>query len=159
MDNLLQDFDKIILEITEGISEKLMGVGYLEKIKYPIIDRFKSVDFSKIKLMKNYKFSYKNENNNISIELIDSLDSTSKIKNVLRDDYLSIVLKGSKSIQVYEKIESSKSTILNLYSNLGIVFCKDTIISEMISGDCIMLELYSTKLDPDIEILSDNLVL
>ena len=152
MNNLMQDFDNIILDITEGISDQLMGVGYLEKIKYPIIDKFKSIDFEKIELKKDYKFSYKNQNNNISVEMINNLDSASKIKNVVQDDYLSIVLKGSKTIQIYENMESSNCATLNLYSNLGIVFCKDTIISEMISRDCILLDLYNTKLNNDIEI-------
>jgi hypothetical protein len=62
MNNLMQDFDNIILDITEGISDQLMGVGYLEKIKYPIIDKFKSIDFEKIEVRKYYKFYCENQN-------------------------------------------------------------------------------------------------
>jgi len=155
MEKLLHSIDVIITEINNQISDKVYGINYLEKIKYPLIDKIKIIhsdifkdkaDFRNEELIKKYG------ENHLSISLDLNLDPLAKIKNKILNDYLCIVVVGFKSLKIYQNLESKESHLINLYPNTGIVLSKDTLISESSAKDTILLNIFNSKLNMDKEI-------
>ena len=149
MKNLIQEIDNIILESSKEINDNVVGINYLEKLKYLLIDRFKVFnlkfieDISNQELLKNYN------QKSLSIKLENYQKSSSKIKNSILNDYLCIMLTGSKTLKIYENLESKKASTINLYKNMGLILPKDTIISESIASQSILLNIdYNNESKP-----------
>ena len=149
MKNLIEEIDNIILESSKEINDNVVGINYLEKLKYLLIDRFKVFnlkfieDISNQELLKNYN------QKSLSIKLENYQKSSSKIKNSILNDYLCIMLTGSKTLKIYENLESKKASTINLYKNMGLILPKDTIISESIASQSILLNIdYNNESKP-----------
>ena len=155
MKNLIKNIENIIIQNHSKINDKISGINFLEKLKYIIIDDIKS---DKINLFKDLnktnvnKITNKFNDNNLDIIIEYSSDLSTKLKYSLPQDYMSIVLMGFKSIDIYESMESKISKSLNLFSENGIVLSKNTIISESISKQSIVLNIHNFRENSDIEI-------
>ena len=44
MKNLIEEIDSIIFEFDKQTNDKIIGINYLEKLKFPLIDRLKLVN-------------------------------------------------------------------------------------------------------------------
>ena len=154
MEDLIQDIKNIISDINKQINDKILGINYLEKLKYLLIDKLKTSKISFIKNIENLQnneLRMKHSQNDLLIKFEINSDSLSKINHTIQNDYLCIVLNGSKSIKIHENLHSTQSQSINLFSNTGIVLSKATVISESISKQTILINIFYIKNDIDIE--------
>ena len=153
MENLLQDIDNIISLCNKQINEKVQGINYFESLKYLLINKLKeknlNLDFSNN--ISSKSISHSHGCNNFKFQLEYNKQSISKIKNTLNNINLSIVLSGKKSIQLFENKDSDKSIHINLHKFMGVVLPENTIISENLSKNTIILDILSIKSNSDIE--------
>ena len=79
------------------------------------------------------------------------MDNLSKIKSKCKEDNLSIVLDGLKTISLFDFKQKNKTIELSLFKKMGIVLTKNTILSEKIAAGSIILDIISEKKILDIE--------
>ena len=154
MEDLIQYIHNIISESNNQINDKILGVNYLEKLKYLLIDKLKTFKITSIKdieNLQNEEIRITHSQNNLLIKFESNSNPLSKIKNIIHDDCLSIILNGSKSIRIHENLDSSESQPINLFPNTGIVLSKATVISESISKETILINIFNIRGDIDIE--------
>ena len=147
MENFMQDIDTIISESNNQINDKILGVNYLEKLKYLLIDNIRNIRISSFKEIKSNEIlkTYGENKLNIKIENYFSSLSLSKIKNKISNDYLCIVLHGKKTI-AFEDIENSELVNkLNILPYTGIVLSRNTIISESVSNETVVLDILNFR--------------
>jgi len=151
MENFINIFDNIINDSNNQINAKISGINYLEKFKYHFIEIIQksNLDFSTIEGKNEIKKNYGSKELVISIE--NYKESISNLKQTTLNDYLCIVLKGSKMIEIYENKNSKKSNSINLFKNNGITLSKDTIISESIVKNTLLINIFNDKINDDIE--------
>ena len=153
MKNLLQDIDSMISFCNKKINEKIQGINYLESLKYFLIDKLKEenlkLEFSDDTSSKLINHSH--GQNNITVQIEYTKLSISKIKKTLNNINLSIVLNGKKTIQLYENKDSDKSIPINLHKSMGLVLPENTIISENLSKNTIILDISLITSNSDIE--------
>ena len=150
MEDIIHDIHNIIIECNNQINDKVLGVNYLEKLKYPLIDKLKTIKIFSMKNIKNKEIKNKYNQNNLIITFENNLEPLSKIKNIIQNDYLCIVLNGSKTIKIHNNLDSKESQSINLLPNKGVVLSKDTVISESIPKDTIWINIFYFKNDIDI---------
>ena len=141
MKNFLQDIDNILIDSNAKINDKIFGINYLEKIKYHLMDKLKDIQLNNIGDIDNQELIKEFGEKKLLFKLEKHKESKSIIKNTIPLDQLSIVLVGFKSIEIHEKETAKKSSSLNLYKNMGIVVPKETILSESISKETILLNI------------------
>ena len=151
MINLIKDIDNIISDCNLEINDKIFGINYLEKLKYHLIDRLKKTNNYSYQDIKKKETKVKFGDNNLLIRVETYPDSFLKIKNTILNDNLSIVLEGIKTLEIYENIGSKKCSSVNLYKYYGITLPKDTIISESVSKDALLMNIINFKDDNNIE--------
>ena len=153
MENLLQDIDNIISLCNKQINEKVQGINYFESLKYLLINKLKeknlNLDFSNN--ISSKSISHSHGCNNLKFQLEYNKESISKIKNTLNNINLSIVLSGKKSIQLFENKDSDNSIHIDLHKSMEVVLPENTIISENLSKNTIILDILSIKSNSDIE--------
>ena len=152
MKNTMEVIDNIINDINNQINDKILGINYLEKIKYLLIAEMQkeNLEFSSDD-NEDKKISKKYGDKELIISLENYTELTTKIKKTLSCDYLSLIIKGSKSLEIYENINSKKSNLINLFKNNGITLSTDTIISEVITKNTILLNIFNSKNNDDNE--------
>ena len=151
MPNLIQYLDSTILNINSKIGEKISGINYFEKLKYLLIDDLKKLSIDDIKDFENQEISKEFGDKSLKIRLQEYKDSTSNIKYSTLNDELCIVLEGYKSIKIYNNLESNNSNSLNLYKFMGLVLPKNTVVSESISNDTKLINIFNSEAKTDIE--------
>ena len=154
MEDLIKDIQSMISESNNQINDNIFGVNYLEKLKYLLIDKLKTFKISSrlnIESLKNKEIKNQYNQNNLLIKFENNSDPLSKIKNIIQNDYLCIVINGSKSIKIHDKLNLSKTQSINLFPYKGAVLSKDTVISESISKDTVLINIFNMKNGTDIE--------
>ena len=104
-----------------------------------------------IENLQNKEIRTNYSQNNLLIKFESTSNPISKIKNIIQEDCLSIILNGSKSIKIHENSDSSESQSINLFPNTGIVLSKATVISESISKETILINIFNIRSDINIE--------
>jgi len=137
----MQDIDNLMSDCINQINEKINGINFLEKIKYSLIDRIKSIDLLNFENIKNKERYINNANNNLLIKIEKTNENVSKIKKNIENDNLTIILKGLKTISIHEKLISKSVNQQYLSKYLGMVLAKNTIIDEIITKDTILLNI------------------
>ena len=137
----MQDIDDIISDYIKQFDNKILGINFLEKLKYPLIDKIKTYSLSKISKQSNKEYLIKNQNINIFVKIEKNTKNISKIKKIINNDNLSIILNGLKTITIHEKKNSRAINQQYLSKSTGIVLAKDTIIDELIAKDTILLDI------------------
>ena len=147
MKNSIEFFDNIINECNNQINDKVSGINYLEKLKYLLIEKIQNSQTTFDLLdNKNEKEIVKNYGvNELHITLERYQESKSRIKHKILRDYVSIVLKGSKSIEIYDTFHPNQSNKLNLFKGSGISLTQDTVINESILKNTILLNIFNNK--------------
>ena len=148
---LKNHIDNIISECNNQINDKIQGSNYLEKLKYPLIDQLKSFNKDQILDSKNQEFSKKFGKNNLLIEVNKFSESISKMKHKTHDDCLSLVLEGAKNIEIFDNVSSNLSHFLNLFPKTGIVISINSIITEFVSKETVLLNIHNIIENTDIE--------
>ena len=102
MENIIKEFDNIIFNCDLQINEKLLGINYLENLKYRLIDELKKTknivfeDIKDIEIVKEYK------NNKLLIKYINNKESITIDNKSSESDCLSILLTGLKTINFHD---------------------------------------------------------
>ena len=151
METLIQNIDSIIIECNKRINENILGINYLEKLKYYLIDSLKLHKISSFEECKNTEITKIYGKNHLLISIENFSDSLSKIKNVISNDYLCIVLIGGKFLEIYSNSKHKISNNLNLFPFTGIVLSQNTVVNESISKETILLNIYHINEKTDIE--------
>ena len=145
MENFMQDIDNIISESNNQINDKVLGVNYLEKLKYLLIDSLKNIKIPSFNEIKSNAILKTHGANNLKINIENYSSSLSKIKNKISSDYLCIVLQGTKSIEFHDILNSKYTNKLNIFPFTGVVLSNNTIISESISNDTILMDIFNFR--------------
>ena len=140
--------DNIIFECNKQINEKIIGINYLEKLKYILINDYIELDTGLIKEFSNDKseeFQKMYGENTLKCSIKFHQNSVSKIKNKLINDSLSIVIKGNKLLELYGDLNKKNPYIINLFPKMGIVLSENTMITEKIAKDSLIMDLIYIK--------------
>ena len=157
MNDFMIKLEKIISSGDQTINDKVFGVNYLEQLKYLLISDLKNLnenDLEKLnKALKNTN-SLKNQYENLHRIIYFSInlykDSYSKIKSLYDNDTLSIVIDGYKTISFFDKKSEKNNITLSVLKNMGLVITQNSIITEKIASDSIILDIKSEKKTNDI---------
>ena len=158
MNLILDKISEIIKKNNETINEKIIGINYLEQLKYLIVNDLTLFDEkifkdilanNKENKTEDYLFDFNNRSIKLSINFFK--DSISKINNTINKDNLSIVGYGLKNITINDKDNAKKSITLKLFKNMGIVLSQGTLVSEKIASGSIILDINSNKNELNLE--------
>ena len=159
MISFMKTINDIIMKSDEGINENIIGINYLEKLKYLIINNLKedvdkaTIDDIVINLEKNnnqsINFNFKNRSLVLSVDFYK--DSLSKIKSSYGINTLSIVIKGNKVISLFDLNDKKKVISISISKNMGLVLSENTVTSENIASGSIILNLINKRKEIDIE--------
>ncbi|MDC0056592.1 hypothetical protein OAJ74_00410 [Alphaproteobacteria bacterium] len=144
MEQLILEIDSIISNCNNKINDKIIGVNYLERLKFLLIDTLKEKDFSSFNNISDETAKELNKiygENNLVITIQQYRKSLTKIKNECVNDLLSVVLQGFTSLDIYQDKKENEFYSLNLFPKTGIVLSKNTLISEKIIKDSLILKI------------------
>ena len=153
MSHLIKKISNLILKNNNIINENIIGINYLEKLKYLVISNLKDnqnnftidhlVSELKDKNNQSSKFEFKSHSLSFSINLFNN--SSSKIKLTHNNDILFIVVNGIKTISIFDFQDQKKNISLSISKNMGLVLSKNTITSENVAAGSIILDIISEK--------------
>ena len=116
MNVLIKEINDIIEKNNSKINENIVGINYLEKLKYLVINNLKDsqdkftldnlVAALKKKNNQSIKFKFKNRSLFLSINLYKN--PLSKIKLCYKNDTLSVVINGVKNISLFDLYDKKK---------------------------------------------------
>ena len=159
MNDLIKKINDIIEKNNSEINENIVGINYLEKLKYLVIDKLKDGqnifaldDLVAVLTEKNnqsIKFKFKNRSLILSINLYKN--PLSKIKLCYDNDTLSVVINGVKKISLFDLHDKKRKVSLSIFKNMGIVLSENTITSEKIAAGSIVMDIVSEKKAMNIE--------
>ena len=125
MNVLIKEIKDIIEKNNSKINENIVGINYLEKLKYLVINNLKNsqdkftpdnlVDALTKKNNQSIKFKFKNQSLILSINLYKN--PLSKIKLCYDNDTLSIVINGVKKISLFDLYDKKKNVSLSIFKN------------------------------------------
>ena len=148
MEQLIVEIDSIISDCNNKINDKIIGVNYLEKLKFFLIDSLKENDFNYYNNIYNENFTELNKThgeNNLVITIQQYQESLTKINNESINDLLSVVLKGFVSLDIYHNQNGNELHSISLFPKMGIVLSKNTFISEKITKDSLILKIVNIR--------------
>jgi len=144
----MQDIHHLISDCSNQINQNITGINYLEKLKYLLIDKFKSIDLNYLKKYVEYDKEQKIGDNNIVVSFKNHPLSSLSIKKIVHNDNLTIIINGLLTLNLYESAGSKKTNNLILNKYMGIVLMKDTLIDETIAKDTMVINiLISNNID------------
>ncbi len=159
MNDLIKKIDYIIEINNSKINENIVGINYLEKLKYLVIDNLKDgqdkftpddlVAAFKKKNNQSIKFIFKNRSLSLSINLYKN--PLSKIKLCYDNDTLSVVINGVKEISLFDLYDKKRKVSLSIFKNMGLVLSENTITSEKIAAGSVIMDIISEKKVVNIE--------
>ena len=159
MNDLIKEINNIIEKNNNKINENIVGINYLEKLKYLVINSLKDNqdEFTldnlatalKKKNNQSIKFKFKNQSLFLSINLYKN--PLSKINLCYNNDTLSVVINGVKKISLFDLYDKKKKVSLSIFKNMGIVLSENTITSEKIAAGSIIMDIVSEKKAMNIE--------
>jgi len=155
MEQLISKIDSIISNCNNNINDKIIGVNYLEKMKFLLIDSLKEKNFSSFEGIYNETVTEINKKygeNNLVITIQQYPESLTKIKNKCINDLLSVVLQGFTSVDIYQNNKENELHSLSLFPKTGIVLSKNTLISEKIKKNTLILKIVNIADNSNINI-------
>ena len=153
MNALIKEINDIIEKNNSKINENIIGLNYLEKLKYLVIDNLKDgqdkftlddlVAALEKKNNQSIEFKFKNRSLFLSINLYNN--PLSKIKLCYNNDTLSVVINGVKKVSLFDLYDKKKKISLSIFKNMGLVLSENTITSEKIAAGSIIMDIVSKK--------------
>ena len=148
MESFFKEIDKLIISSNKKINEKILGINYLEKLKFSLIEQIINLNINSYEEITNFEEVKEYNNIKLSIKFKNYNEALSKIKNPLPNDNLCIVLKGSKTFKITNNEESKNFT---LFPNMGIVLSSKTIINESIGKQSSIIDIFNLNENLGIE--------
>ena len=148
MEQLILEIDSIISNCNNNINDKIVGVNYLEKLKFLLIDSLKEKDLSSFDNISKETVKELNKTygeNNLIITIQQYQESFTKIKNECINDLLNVVLQGFASLDIYHHKKENGSHSLSLFPKTGIVVSRNTLISEKIIKNSLILKIVNIR--------------
>ena len=148
----MKDYSKLlenlIIKIANSINENLLGLIFLEKLKFDFLENIEQLDkkdyeefLKNIKNDKEYKNTLICEKRKFEISILFFNESENMKKTIIESDSLIMVFEGLNSITVADKLEENKSFVLNINKKMGIVLSKSSNIIENIKEKSVILIL------------------
>ena len=148
----MKDYSKLlenlIIKIANSINENLLGLIFLEKLKFDFLENIEQLDkkdyeefLKNIKNDKEYKNTLICEKRKLEISILFFNESENMKKTIIESDSLIMVFEGLNSITVADKLEENKSFVLNINKKMGIVLSKSSNIIENIKEKSVILIL------------------
>ena len=148
MENFFKQIDNFIIESNKEINEKILGINYLEKLKFSLIKKIIDKNINSYEEIKNFQEVKDYNNIKLSITFTHYNEALSKIKNPLPNDNLCIILKGIKTFKITNNEESKNFT---LFPNMGITLPSKTIINESIGKQSSIIDIFNLNENLGIE--------
>ena len=148
MEQLILEIDSIISDCNNKINDKIIGVNYLEKLKFFLIDSLKENGSSSFNNISNENVAELNKiygENNLIITIQKYKESLTKIKKECINDLLNVVLKGFTSLDIYQNQKENELYSISLFPKMGIVLSKNTFFSEKITKDSLILKIENIR--------------
>jgi len=148
MNSFVALLDSFLLEINKSINEKIIGINYLENIKFLLIEKLQVLDklifddfIKDISIKKTFSNNreFNNKKVNYTINYLEK--SVIKIKSKIEEDSLFIVLDGLKIITIFDKNNQDKSIKAKIFKNMGFVLSQGSIINENNNKKSIILQI------------------
>ena len=148
----MKDYSKfienLIIKIANSINENLLGLIFLEKLKFDFLENIEQLDkrdyeefLKNIKNDKEYKNTLICEKRKLEISILFFNESENMKKTIIESDSLIMVFEGLNSITVADKLKENKSFVLNINKKMGIVLSKSSNIIENIREKSVILIL------------------
>ena len=141
-------FNKYLVDIDKSINKGIIGINYLESIKFLLIEKLENIDqnifgdFQKeIGNQKLMEIKKEFDHRKIFCQISYSKESISKIKFEIQKDVLLIVLNGFSNFTIYDRNDKNISANLKIFKFMGLVLSEKTNISEKNSKDFVVLKI------------------
>ena len=148
MSSFVTLLDNLLLEINKSINEKIIGINYLENIKFLLIEKLLVLDklilddlIKDISIKKTFNNNCDFDNRKISYTINYLEKSVIKIKSKIEEDSLFIILDGLKIITIFDKNNHDKSIKTKIFKNMGFVLSQGSIINENSNKKSIILQI------------------
>ena len=148
MESFFKEIDKIIIASNKEIKEKIVGINYLEKLKFSLIEKIMDLNIKSYEEIKNFQEIKEYNNIKLSITLNHYNEALSKLKNPIPNDNLCIILRGLKTFTITNNKESKDFT---LYQNMGITLPSKTNVNESIAKQSTIIDIFSLNENLGIE--------
>ena len=148
MENFFKEIDNFIIESNKEINEKILGINYLEKLKFYLIEKIIGLNIESYEEIKNFQEVKEYNNIKLSITFNHYNEALSKLKNLLPNDNLCIILRGLKTFTITNNKESKNFT---LYQNMGIALPSKTNVNESIAKQSTIIDIFSLNENLGIE--------
>ncbi len=148
MESFFKEIDKLIIESNKKINEKILGINYLEKLKFSLIEKIIDLNISSYAEITNFEEIKEYNNIKLSIKFKNYNEALSKIKSPLPNDNLCIVLRGLKTFKITNNEESKNFT---LFPNMGTTLPSKIIINESIGKQSSIIDIFNLNEDLGIE--------
>ena len=148
MENFFKEIDNFIIESNKEISEKILGINYLEKLKFSLIEKIKGLNIRSYEEIKSFKEVKEYDNIKLKITFNHYTEALSILKNSLPNDNLCIILRGVKIFTITNNKESKNIT---LYQNMGITLPSKTNLNESIAKQSTVIDIFNLNENLGIE--------
>ena len=140
MENFFKEIDNFIIESNKEINEKILGINYLEKLKFSLIEKIIKLNIRSYEEIKNFQEVKDYNNIKLSIRLNNYNESLSKLQIHLPNDNLCIILRGLKTFKIKNNQESRSFT---LFQNMGITLPSKTVVNESIAKQSTIIDIFN----------------
>ena len=137
----MQEIDKLIYSCFDKIEHSIGGFNFLEKFKYLLVDQLKTFDLTNINFNDLNEYSKEYEDNILLFKIEKISENISKIKRLINNDNLSIIINGLKTVNIYDKSNGQPSNKISLTKFTGIVLVHNTMIDELITKGTILINI------------------
>ena len=148
MENFFKEIDNFIIESNKEINGKILGINYLEKLKFSLIEKIIKLNIRSYEEIKNFQEVKDYNNIKLSIRLNNYNESLSKLQNHLPNDNLCIILRGLKTFKIKNNQESRSFT---LFQNMGITLPSKTVVNESIAKQSTIIDIFNLNENLGIE--------
>ena len=148
MENFFKEIDNFIIESNKEINEKILGINYLEKLNFSLIEKIIKLNIRSYEEIKNFQEVKDYNNIKLSIRLNNYNESLSKLQNHLPNDNLCIILRGLKTFKIKNNQESRSFT---LFQNMGITLPSKTVVNESIAKQSTIIDIFNLNENLGIE--------
>ena len=148
MESFFKEIDKVIIASNKKINEKILGINYLEKLKFSLIEKIKGLNIRSYEEIKSFKEVKEYDKIKLKITFNHYTEALSIIKKSLPNDNLCIILSGVKIFTITNDKESKN---LTLYQNMGITLPSKTVVNESIAKQSTIIDIFNLNENLGIE--------
>ena len=148
MENFFKEIDNFIIESNKEINEKILGINYLEKLKFSLMEKIIGLNIKSYEEIKSFQEVKEYDNIKLSITFNHYNEALSKLKNSIPNDNLCIILRGLKTFKITHNKESKNFT---LYQNMGITLPSKTNVDESIAKESTIIDIFNLNENLGIE--------